>query len=228
MAANNNQPRSYFSLGGGEDEDQEMSDSESAIGILQRQLVCYSESEDSDSEVIPQTPTAYSSAKNPVLPGCNSDSCRQKCGSKISEIRRKRLNEEFWRNTYDDRKKWIAACCERNQNEKKGAKKRANVNYRLRNGCGEAVKVCQKFFLGTLGKKEGRDKFVRTALDTISEGALFPVLSKQGKHAKRPLYDRDSIKKHILSYNPQISHYRRMHAPIWLRLPAKKLIKQFQ
>jgi len=216
----NGRPIKFFSLGGSEGEDEEMSNSESAIGILQKSLVCYPDSDESDSEVIPQTPTAYSSAKNPVLPGCISGICKQKCGSKISEIRRKRLNNEFWRNTYDDRKKWIAACCERNQNEKKGAKKRANINYRLRNGCGESVKVCQKFFLGTLGKKEGRDKLVRTALDTISEGALFPVLSKQGKHAKRTVYDRDSIKEHILSYNPQISHYRRMHAPNRLYLTS--------
>ena len=105
------QPRSYFSLGGSE-EDKEMSDSESAVGILQKPLVCYSESDDSDSELIPQTPTACSNAKNPVLPGCNSGFCKQKCSSKISEIRRKRLNEEFWRSTYNDRKKWIASCCE--------------------------------------------------------------------------------------------------------------------
>ena len=82
------QPRSYFSLGGSE-EDEEMSDSESAVGILQKPLVCYSESDDSDSELIPQTPTAYSNAKNPVLPGCNSGFCKQKYRNrhkKVAEI----------------------------------------------------------------------------------------------------------------------------------------------
>ena len=196
-----------------------------SLGTQQRPLVGYSDDDDSDSDFIPQTPTAYSNAKNPVLPGCSPNLCKQKCSSKISEIRRKWLNREFWSKSYDDRKKWIAACCERTNMEKTNTKKRSNICYKLRNGFGELIQVCQKFFLSTLGKKERRDRLIRTALNTITEGEIFPSSSKRGKHAKRQVYDRDTIKKHILSYNPQISHYRRMHAPNRLYLTSDITIR---
>ena len=146
--------------------------------------------------------------------------CKQKCGSKISELRRKILNREFWNKNYDDRKKWIAACCERASNGKLTAKRRTNISYKLRNGNGELLQVCQKFFLSTIGKKDRRDQIVRTALDTIEIGEIFPSQSKKGKHIKRQVYDRDLIKKHVMSFNPQISHYRRMHAPNRLYLTS--------
>jgi len=180
-------------------------------------LVCYSD--DSDDEIIPQTPHAYSTSKNPVLLGCG-DKCKQKCTSKINDIRRKLLNREFWSKNYDDRKKWIAACCERAVNGKLTTKRRTNISYKLRTGNGELRQVCQKFFLSTIGKKDRHDQIIRTALDTIEIGEVFPTQSKKGKHIKRKVYDRDLIKKHIMSFNPQISHYRRMHAPNRLYLTS--------
>ena len=54
-----------------------------SLGTQQRPLVGYSDDDNSDSDFIPQTPTAYSNAKNPVLPGCSPNLCKQKCSSKI-------------------------------------------------------------------------------------------------------------------------------------------------
>ena len=181
-------------------------------------LVCLSDN-DSEDEVIPQTPHAYSNSKNPVLPGCG-ENCKQKCSLKICDIRRKVPNREFWNKNYDDCKKWIAACCERAVNGKLTTKRRTNISYKLRNGSGELLQVCQKFFLSTIGKKDRHDQIIRTALDTIEIGEIFPTQSKKGKHIKRMVYDRDLIKKHIMSFNPQISHYRRMHAPNRLYLTS--------
>ena len=178
-------------------------------------LVDYSDtdSDDNSSDFLPQTPKAYSKSNNPVLPGCNAEGCRLQCQSKVGELRRKVINKQYWEKSNENRQNWIAMSCERQQKPTSSLKRRANLIYKLPKGCGENVQVCQTFFLATLGLKERRDKMIRTVFDSIPVGETLPTPSRQGKHSKRETYDREIIKKHIMSYNPHISHYRRLHAP---------------
>ncbi len=97
--------------------------------------------------------------------------------------------------------------------------------YKLTTGCGEQVQVCQKFFLSTLGKKERRDQMIRTALDSIPIGEALPTPSRRGKHSKKKVVNKELIKKHIMSFNPQVSHYHRAHAPNRLYLPSEISIR---
>ena len=196
---------------------------ESVEPIQQVTLVDYSDndSDNDSSDFIPQTPKAYSRANNSVLPGCTAAICRLHCHSKLGELRRKMINKDYWGKSAENRRNWIAVSCERQQQATPSLKRRANIIYRLQNGCGENVQVCQTFFLATLGLKERRDKMIRTVFDSISVGETLPSPSRQGKHSKREIYDREIIKSHIMSYNPQISHYRRLHAPNRLYLPSE-------
>ena len=162
-------------------------------------------------------------SKNEVIQGCNSESCRLKCSVNISKIRRTIINKDYWSQSTDNKRKWLAVRIEKHPIAPQ--KKKSQNTYRLTNGCGENVQVCQKFFLSTLGKKDGRDQIIRTTLDSIPEGETLPTPSRRGKHSKQKMLDKDNIRKHIMSFNPQVSHYRRAHAPNRLYLPSDINIK---
>jgi hypothetical protein len=69
--------------------------------------------------LIEQSPNAYNPgpiAKNQVLDGCNSKSCKFKCSTKISKIRRSIINKDYWKQSTDNKRKWIAVHCERRRN----------------------------------------------------------------------------------------------------------------
>jgi hypothetical protein len=156
-----------------------------------------------------------------ILEGCNSKSCKLNCGTKI---RRSIINKDYWNQTTDNKRKWIAVHCERRGNGENTPTTKKNV-YKFKNGCGEQVQVCQRFFLSTLGKKERRDQMVRTALDSIPPGESLPTPSRRGKHSKKQPVNKDLINQHIMSFNPQVSHYRRAHAPNRLYLPSEISIR---
>lgn len=54
---------------------------------------------------------------------------------------------------------------------------------------------------------------------SLQDSSDSPRESKRGKY-KRNNDARDAIKQHIFTYGPQISHYRREHAPNRLYLPS--------
>jgi len=68
-------------------------------------------------------------------------------------------------------------------------------------------------FLHTLGYNN--DKVVKCVLSArVNDPTLIaPPVFKRGKHRPSNVLDRDLIEAHINSYHPQISHYRREHAP---------------
>ena len=122
-------------------------------------------------------------SKNKVIQGCNSESCRLKCSVKISKIWRAIINKDFWSQSTDNKRKWLAVCTEKHTIATQ--KKMEKNTYRFANGCGENVQVCQKFCLNTLGKKDRHNQIVRTALDSIPEGEKRPTPSRRGKHSKK-------------------------------------------
>ena len=74
------------------------------------------------------------------------------------------------------------------------------------------ISVCQKFLLETLGY--GTNQVLKTVLRSSRE--LESNGDKRGKTAAANRLSQETIQDvitHIKSYDPQISHYRRVHAP---------------
>ena len=86
---------------------------------------------------------------------------------------------------------------------------------------GNKVYVCKKMFLSTLGFTA--DKVITTSLATTSStGITLP--DKRGKAKPKHAISEEEIMfmhSHIRSFNPQISHYRREHAPNRMYLPPE-------
>ena len=81
------------------------------------------------------------------------------------------------------------------------------------------ISVCQKFFLETLGYCS--NQVLKTAFKSICE--IESISDRRGKSAASNRLNQeiiDDIVSHIKSYDPQISHYRRLHAPNRLHLPS--------
>ena len=193
-----------------------------AEDFLQSDNELSSADSDSADDIIQQSPDAYLAVdlKNPVLPGCNPIKCQRKCQTQITSIRQKTINRDFWNKAYNDRRKWISVSCSRRKQELSSPKRRQNILYSLRNSAGDNVRVCQHFFLSTIGRKPRHDQMIRTALNSIEIGENLPKTDLRGKHCKKGR-DTETIKRHIMGFNPQISHYRREHAPRKLYLPSE-------
>lgn len=91
-------------------------------------------------------------------------------------------------------------------------------------------KVCKKFFLHTLGFKN--DQVVKTALKSSNKNGSVVVGTigdRRGQHEpSNKLSDafRDQVIQHIEKYRPQVSHYRRDHAPNRRYLPSELSISE--
>jgi len=83
------------------------------------------------------------------------------------------------------------------------------------------IYICKNMFMATLGYTS--DKSITTALTNVNEFSV----SAPDMHGKHPLTHRlteaqkDDARNHISSFHPQISHYRREHAPNRLYLPPE-------
>eukprot|EP00111_Clytia_hemisphaerica_P019495 TCONS_00057496-protein len=91
---------------------------------------------------------------------------------------------------------------------------------------GEQKFVCKDMFISTLGYRF--DKFISTALSTTSNFGV-TLQDKRGKHPpKHAMSDsgKQTAIQHVMSFNPQISHYRREHAPNRLYLPSELTIQE--
>ena len=103
--------------------------------------------------------------------------------------------------------------------------KRINsFKYYLRDEKGTKHNVCKTFFLSTLGFHGKNDRFVTTVMKSPND-TVYVQDTKRGKHPPANKKDTELIKKHIMSYHPCISHYRRAHAPHTLYLPSDITVK---
>lgn len=83
----------------------------------------------------------------------------------------------------------------------------------------QLIKVCKNLYLSTLGYEWSNYSFIRLVAGKENDLKPIPQVSAQGKHAKNPMIDRQSIIDHINSFNPTVHHYRRSHAPKRKYLP---------
>ena len=181
-------------------------------------------------EVVPQKGKKGKKAKEqkrkPVLESCV---CKQNCLMKISEERRRDINQQYWLKSYERRGDWLLYNVRREEikrirvrMETRKRERKCSYQYFLTTEVGEEVAVCQQFFLKTLGYKSNKKLVVIFNRINLSE-----ISAKDDQRGKAPSSNKTSneiislIDQHIESANPGISHYRRKHAPNRLYLPAE-------
>lgn len=149
--------------------------------------------------------------------------CKRKCSTIISEDQRKKLNADFWKLTWYERRVLIVAGVKSHAVGRRstGGKSKRNVSfmYSLKNESSESVSVCKVFYLGTLGFAKNNDTVVQKALHAVSPGKLAPKKDGRGKGVHKAI-DRHKIHTHVESFGPAVSHYRREHAPNRRYLPS--------
>jgi len=173
--------------------------------------------------------TANAKEKHPMLCPCSA-SCRRKCTQKVSESRRSDIYTQYWQNPYDTRRTWMNSHIVRVQVQRRrpvpdgGSKSRQqSYLYKMPTFDGSDVFVCKTFFLHTLGYNS--DKVVTCLMQACDPDQLSPQPSKRGRHKPPNCVDESVIVDHINSYNPQLSHYRREHAPRRRYLPPEITLK---
>lgn len=167
-------------------------------------------------------------SQHPVLPPCSKD-CFRKCTEKFSEERRQQINDEYWTHSWEGRHLYVkqASDC-RTVLRKTGDRKNQSFALRLRDANNSLVQVCRTFFLTTLGYTKTNNSVLKKALDPTWKGNENSTIYKdlRGKHTNRwNAIDRSTLKSHIMSFNPCVSHYRREHAPNRLYLPSDVTIQ---
>ena len=155
--------------------------------------------------------------------------CNKGCKHSFTEDERKRINTKFWSLSYNDRKVFIVSSISKNdvkrrrtESIEKEKRRSGNIKYFLLVR-GNEVSVCQKFFLETLGYSS--NQVLKTATKDL--GKVECIKDKRGCAPSKCRISEDiieSIITHIKSYDPQISHYRRVHAPNRLYLPSTYII----
>ncbi|RUS68512.1 hypothetical protein EGW08_023726 [Elysia chlorotica] len=159
-----------------------------------------------------------------VKPGC-INSCKRvkKCGDSYSEEDRLNVNKYFWSLDYSGRKSFIIERvnkCEvkRRRISQEENKKNASMKYTLKGKDGTVLEVCKSFFLGTLGLAPNNDTIVRKTFAKY-ESENSACTDGRGKNQKKTT-NINSMRDHIESYRPVVSHYSREKTPLRRYLPC--------
>lgn len=157
--------------------------------------------------------------KHPLLSPC-AENCRKKCRTLFTEEERYKIHDEFWNMHHDTQRQWLLArICKMPVQRKRpstlaSAEKSFSLVYTFLNNSANEIKVCQTFFIQTLGYSSNRIIVELLKNSEESVGGMNKVQSdKRGRHIPANKKDHSVILKHIEKYNPQVSHYRREHAP---------------
>ena len=170
--------------------------------------------------------------KYPVLPPC---SCKRNCLAEISEERRRSVHLQFWCLGYGHRKQWLfhsikTVPTKRSKPSASGQKRSCTRQkrsctrqYFLTNSHADAINICQKFFLATLGYTN--DKIIVHTLSTVSSDVTTLPVSHRGKHAPahalKPATLR-AMKEHILAHHLKSASVRLLHEHFLLVNPDVK------
>ena len=166
--------------------------------------------------------------RHPFLPPCN---CSRECVQCVNELERKRIHSIFWTKDYNERKCYMFSrikpvAVSRRRKVTNGEKIRKKTYQYTVEVDGIGVKVCQVFFLRTLGFKSHR------VLLTVMQTAADDIIPQPDARGKRPSVNKiaveniEFIRSHIMSYDPSMSHYRRVHAPSRHYLPCQLSIAE--
>lgn len=161
---------------------------------------------------------------HPVLDGCSNSHCKLKCGANFTEEQREKINREFWEFDSFQQKYFILHQCSRCDVKRRTlseglSQRNMSIKYYLHTSDGQKLQVCKKFFLTTLGYKPKNDGVVFRVLSNTERSSSTPAPDRRGRHPNKSKFDRNRIISHIESFHPEISHYRREHAPNVRYLP---------
>ncbi|XP_037038548.1 uncharacterized protein LOC119076034 [Bradysia coprophila] len=150
------------------------------------------------------------------------------CNKNVPQQRRLEINKEFWQMKFSDRYTFGVQTISRKDIKQRRRNTRAIKNntfqYFLKDENGEIKRVCQTFYLTTLGFSKRNDSFIKTAMGNARYKIPLPRSSKRGSHDRPNRKDYECIVSHIRSYNPNVSHHRREHAPKKIYLPENLTI----
>ena len=148
-----------------------------------------------------------------------AETCKKQCTAKLTEEDRKKIHQDYWGLPNLERKRLFISKCVRTS-KKNRERKREKVKGKRRDRqlsrsfqfiqprTGEAITVCQKFFLNTLDISE---KAVRTVLKKTKPSGVLE--SDQRGHAsdhnKIEEAVTNQIKEHIMLFKTVESHYIR-------------------
>lgn len=159
----------------------------------------------------------YNKLKHPLLDPCN---CKKRCAQRISEDERQRLHDDFWNIDRHSQRIWLSSHVTEETAKRKceGSKRNYTRVYHLQDNVdstGETFKVCQKFFLGTLGYKHESvlHHMLLSTKDEHGHKKYVPSRDQRGCAVPANKKNQDAIINHINSYNPLHSHYKREHTP---------------
>lgn len=159
----------------------------------------------------------YNQQKHTLLSGCK-DNCRQKCCQKFTDEVRQVINNNFWKLTFGERRLWLDSHILISPvKSRKTAKTEHTRNHTIQYSLplsSTKENVCKTMFLRTLGLKTDGMTTEFIAAKTKQGSNLHELITdRRGKSETGRKRDSVSIKDHINSFNPQISHYNRENAP---------------
>lgn len=156
-----------------------------------------------------------------VKKGCQS--CKFKCTQFISEDERQIINKEFWSLNWKEKRAYVKSSTENTIPKRKteGSRKNKTFSYYYKTTDGVRKRVCKFFYLTTLGYKKTNDWIVQSVWSrTESRGQINNSPDKRGRKSPPNKLSNTHIENHIMSFNPSVSHYRRVHAPDRFYLPS--------
>lgn len=162
-------------------------------------------------------------AKHFIREPCK-DTCSKRCKSLISEEQRRAIHEKYWLLSWMQQRSFILNSCSRVSVKRRttatDSQRNATFIFRLKGNNGKLTDVCKTFYLTTLGYHKKNDKVVFNVLHKSAPGAIIPESDGRGKAPNPKKVDRQAIMSHVNSFHPNISHYRREHAPRVRYLPS--------
>lgn len=166
--------------------------------------------------------------KHSLREPCNN-SCKKKCTTKIGQDMRKHINSQFWcMNKYDQRSFVIGSVQKVGVKRKtvgSDSRRKFTNNYFLKDENGQSWGVCRTFLLTTLGYHPNNDKILENMLDAKAS-VISPRKDKRFGRIPPNVKDHQIIINHIESFKPNISHYRREHAPFRRYLPSDLSVRR--
>ena len=154
-----------------------------------------------------------------ILPPCTR--CRFQCSLKVGDEARAKFHREFWSGSFEHRRHAIHKrvsdhrCVGRNDKPRfpqGGRIRNYSREYYLRDDEGRYIRVCKTMFLHTLGKRT--DGFLTSFFASLrtTDGAV-PFADHRGGDRRGHPWVEPEIVAHIASFDPEVSHYTRAHAP---------------
>lgn len=162
------------------------------------------------------------------MPPCTAI-CRKHCITKIDEEQRQQLNKEYWNLSWKERHLFINGSIEQTAvkrrtvdilSENINLKRNKSNSFIMKDKHGSLNSVCRTFFLTTLGYTKNNNTIIKTSISSRNSTTPSAVNDKRGKHSNRKTVDRILLERHVNSFHPCVSHYRREHAPHRKYLPS--------